>query len=274
MKRYIKTSAKIYSDQNISSVWYICVPKGADPRSFDDSYLGIFCGSKEQAEEICSSKYQQGNCDIYRLKLNPNVTFSNPISDYDNFCSVDAVAEILSDGFNIPTSIAEVAQAYRNGEWDKSSAGQYIIQTTGLLDPIVVFNNAVELPEQDIIILDPNSIQSIELVNDVEACDSITSSTNYRTHNKNATNGYTSVQYEYVYKCLEAEPPMPESDSDDDDFYEDWWSESGWFRAEREYKHRCFADAVEAGIFGAGDYDSFADLWDKVSVEQIDARWS
>lgn len=256
---YINASTKVYSAQNSNSVWYRCVPKGGDLKSFNNWELGIHCGSKEQAQEICHTKYHDKG-DIYEIILKSNVTFSNPVSDYDSWYSVEAVAEILSRGFGASISRADVAKAYRDGEWDKSSAWQYIIKNSGVPNPIVTYNNEVELNEQDII-LDPKSIQSAKLITDITASNRLVQSVR-------ASSSLDSQQQQYVYRCLQEEPEMPEGDPDD---FTEAWSE--WFRADIEYKHRCFADAVEDGIFEEGDYDSFSDLWDKVANEMA-APWS
>ena len=155
MKRYIKSSTA-----TLESNYFRVVPKGADPLEFRPYELGIHCGSLEQAEYFKDNKYN-GSCDIYEIFIHHGVTISNAVYDFEAWNSVEAVASILVDGFNINISKAEIIADLRSGNWSKDSASQYIKTLVNKQNLIVVYNNAVELNEKDIIILDDSCIQNI-----------------------------------------------------------------------------------------------------------------
>lgn len=154
MKRYIRSA-------NTAQLSYFrTVPKGADPLKFEPYELGIHCGTYAQAEYICETKYH-GNCDIYELTLKSSVQASNVMSDFDAWNSVEAVAEILSDGFDVDIDRDDVVAAYRSGEFSKDNAAEYIKSVVGATNLVVCYDNAVEVAETDIIILDKDCIEAI-----------------------------------------------------------------------------------------------------------------
>lgn len=154
MKRYIR-SATI-----LESSYFRAVPKGTDPLEFKPYELGIHCGSLEQAEYFRDTKYN-GSCDIYEIFIHPSVTASNAVDDFEAWNSVQAVESILVDGFNISISRAEITADLRSGDWSRDNASEYIKTVVGKRNLIVVYNNAIELNEEDIIILDDSCIQNI-----------------------------------------------------------------------------------------------------------------
>ena len=154
MKRYIRSAA------TIESSYFRAVPKGADPLKFKPYELGIHCGSLEQAEYFRDTKYN-GSCDIYEIFIHPSVTISNAVDDFEAWNSVEAVESILVDGFNINISRAEIVADLRSSTWSRDNASQYIKTLVNKQNLIVVYNNAIELNEEDIIILDDSCIQNI-----------------------------------------------------------------------------------------------------------------
>jgi len=153
MKIYVKAT------EVPSITYYRAVPKGKDPLSFRWYELGIHCGSLGQAQYFAENR----DCDIYEIKLNPGVKFSNPISDFEEWTSVECLDEILNVGFDISISRAQIIKDLRDKIWTKETAADYIINEVG--SPAVVkYNNEIELNEEDIIILDKSIIKSVEKV--------------------------------------------------------------------------------------------------------------
>ena len=154
MKIYVKAS------QYANNIYYRAVPTGSDPLKFQWCELGIHCGSLEQAKYFAENR----KCDIYKITLDSGVTFSNPISDFEEWSSAECLDEILNVGFNFDISRSQIIQDLRNGIWTKQTAAQYIIDKVGK-NAVVKYNNEIELDEEDIIILDTSVIKSIEKFN-------------------------------------------------------------------------------------------------------------
>lgn len=151
---YVKASKY---DTNVST-WYRVVRSDVDPLDFRDFELGIHCGSLEQAKEI-ASYYPKIPYSIYEIILAPSCVYSNPVTDFEKWSGSDAITDILN-AFGISISQSEVIADRRDGVWDQDNAAQYIINKVHSRNAIVIYDNAIELPEQDIIILNPSSITS------------------------------------------------------------------------------------------------------------------
>ena len=154
MKIYVKAS------QSASNTYYRAVPAGSDPLKFHWYELGLHCGSLAQAQYLSENK----ECDIYKVTLESEVVFSNPVSDFEEWSSAECLDAILNVGFNVDISRSQIIQDLRNGIWTKQTAAQYVIDKVGK-NAIVKYNNEIELHEEDIIILDTSVIRSIEKIN-------------------------------------------------------------------------------------------------------------
>lgn len=128
--------------------------------------LGIHCGSLAQAEHINDLKYK-GSGDIYKITVT-NFNASEAASDFEAWNSVEAVFEILTRGFGTNISKQDILADYRSGKFQKDYAAEYISDYVGSDKLIVAYNNVVELPEEDIIILNDSCIKSIEKMEDYE----------------------------------------------------------------------------------------------------------
>ena len=78
----------------------------------------------------------------------------------------------------------------------------------------------------------------------------------------------TQARKDYVYRCLEDGPEIPEQDVDE---YPEAWS--AYYRDEAEYKTWCFVDAIEDGLFTDDERDEFDRLWD-TCIADLAAPWS
>lgn len=157
MKRYIKFTS------SIETIWYRAVPEGENPLEFNYYNLGIHCGSLDQAKYITS--LHKAKYDIYKIILKPEVIYSKNIKDdFEDWSSAESIACILTDGFNIFITRSEVSDDRKAGLWSKdinsdNFAAKYIINKVGISNIVVKYPNKIELPEEDIIILDSLSIE-------------------------------------------------------------------------------------------------------------------
>lgn len=150
---------KIYCHKTSKyNTWYRAVRSDVNPLDFRDFELGIHCGSLEQAKEI-ASYYPKIPYSIYEIILAPSCVYSNPVADFEKWSGSDAITDILN-AFGVSISQSEVVADRRDGVWDQDNAAQYILNKVQSQNAIVVYDNAVELPEQDIIILNPSCITS------------------------------------------------------------------------------------------------------------------
>lgn len=117
----------------------------------------------KQAQGFVQTKHRS-NGDIYRITLSPDCSYSLAVSDFDVWNSIEAITDILVDGFGCKTDRGQVTADYRNGVLDRNDAANYILDEVGIDDAIVVYHNAVELAEDDIIVLNPDSIVSVEQI--------------------------------------------------------------------------------------------------------------
>lgn len=103
--------------------------------------------------------------------------------------------------------------------------------------------------------------QSTKFITDVKASSRLVRSVR-------ASSDLDSQRQQYVYRCLEDAPEVPDVDADE---YPEKWSQ--YHHDAYEYRMWCFADGVEDGLFEEDDWNEFKRLWDKC-IADLAAPWS